>query len=59
MSTIYYYLLNSASPTLIYKAFDVREIFRKKISLCGCMYLMHFKALKALITSLLKCLLHA
>ena len=39
--------------------FDVRGIFRKKNSFCGCMYLKHFKALKASIKSLIKCLLHA
>ena len=57
INTIFYYLLKSASPTLIYKAFDVRRIFRKKISFCGCMYLKHYKALKASIKSLLKFLL--
>ena len=44
---------------MIYKAFDVRGIFGKKISFCGCMYLKHFKDLKASIKSLLKCSLHA
>ena len=58
-STIYYYLIELASPTLIYKAFDVRGIFREKISFCGCMYLKHFKALKASFKSLLKSFLHA
>ena len=59
ISTIYYYLFKLASPTLIYKISDVRGIFRKKISFCGCMYLKHFEALKVSIKSLLKCLLRA
>ena len=42
ISTIYYYLLKLASFTLIYKAFDVRGIFRKKNQF---LWLHVFKAL--------------